>query len=242
MDTLFVSDVHLHADRPHMVDAFTGFLGRCAGRAGALYILGDLFDIWLGDDDDTPPHPAICEALLQLTGSGVEVHVMHGNRDFLLGEGFAAVTGCRLIHDPAVIDLYGTPTLLMHGDTLCTDDAEYQAMRRQVRDPAWQQRMLALSLEQRRELGRQIREESRIRSDSKKPEIMDVTAAAVEAAMLEHGVTQLIHGHTHRPADHRLTIDGRPAVRRVLGDWYEQDSVLACGADGCVRTSAALPG
>lgn len=233
MTTLFVSDVHLHAERPEMAITFLTFLNNRAGQADALFILGDLFDIWLGDDDDTPPYPDILTSLRSLVDGGTPVTVMHGNRDFLIGERFANATGCKVIPESAVINIYGTLTLIMHGDTLCTDDVEYQAMRRQVRDPAWQQQMLALPLEKRRELGKDIREEARQRSVHKSPDIMDVNQAAVEAAMLNHGVVQLIHGHTHRPAVHDFAIDGKAARRIVLGDWYAQDSVLVCDESGC---------
>jgi UDP-2,3-diacylglucosamine hydrolase len=157
---------------------------------------------------------------------------MHGNRDFLLGEGFARATGCTLLTDPTVIELGGEPTLLMHGDTLCTDDTEYQQFRALVRNPAWQQQFLARPITERRAIAANLRETSRQRTGDKAAYIMDVNSRAVDAALRAHGVQRLIHGHTHRPAVHALDIDGQPAQRIVLGDWYEQGSVLRCDADG----------
>ncbi len=233
MITLFIADIHLGNEHPEISQRFCDFLYGEASRATALYILGDLFEVWIGDDGNQPEHAAAITALQQLTQSGVPVYVMHGNRDFLLGPQFATETGCTLIDDPVVIDLYGKPTLLMHGDSLCTDDHEYLQFRAQMRNPAWQQQFLSQSVEQRLATARHYREESRRRNQGKTQEIMDVNATAVVEAMKAHGISQLIHGHTHRPALHELTVDLHPAQRIVLGDWYQQQSVLRCDASGC---------
>jgi UDP-2,3-diacylglucosamine hydrolase len=226
MTTLFVADLHLDAQRPHIVDLFTGLLAGQARYADALYILGDLFESWIGDDDDAALPARIAQATRELRETGVPIFFMHGNRDFLLGAAYAARAGMTLIADPAVIELGGERTLLMHGDTLCTDDTEYQKTRALVRTPDWQRRLLSRPLAERRAFAAQARDESRKHTATATAEIMDVNQAAVEAAMRAHGVRKLIHGHTHRPATHHFTLDGQPAQRIVLGDWYEHDSVL----------------
>jgi len=192
-----------------------------------LYILGDLFEFWIGDEtiQDDEFRPAI-EGLRALAASGVPLFVMAGNRDFLMSAGFERATGCRLLPDPTRIELYGTPVLLTHGDSLCTRDTEYMVFRKLVRDPAWQREFLAKPFAQREIIARKYREISMETTATKKPEIMDVTQDAVESAMRAHGVRHLIHGHTHRPAEHSFTLDGATAYRTVLGDWYEQGSVL----------------
>ena len=238
MATLFISDLHLCAQRPAPTALFLDFLRRRAAHADALYILGDLFEYWIGDDAATDAEfSAIMTGLRSLTQSGVPVYLMHGNRDFLLGDGFTKATGCRLLPDPTLIDLHGTPVLLMHGDTLCTDDIDYQKFRRIVRDPQWIKNFLAQSRDQRNAVVRDLRATSKAAMADKQPDIMDVNPAAVEAAMRTHHVHHLIHGHTHRPAQHNLLLDGQAARRTVLGDWYEQGSVLACDARGCVLES-----
>jgi UDP-2,3-diacylglucosamine hydrolase len=224
--TLFISDLHLDETRPHIVELFTSFLAHDARGVDALYILGDLFESWIGDDDDSELAQRIAAATRALRDSGVPVYFMHGNRDFLLGAGYAEHAGITLLHDPTLIELDGERTLLMHGDTLCTDDVDYQKFRTLVRDPHWQRQFLAKSLAERRAFAAQARGESRKHTSAAKPEIMDVNPAAVEAVMREHGVRRLIHGHTHRPATHRLNLDDQNAERIVLGDWYEQSSVL----------------
>jgi UDP-2,3-diacylglucosamine hydrolase len=224
--TLFVSDLHLDDARPRIVELFTQFLGTQARSAQALYILGDLFESWIGDDDDSALAREVAEALSALSKSGVPVFFMHGNRDFLLGKDYAQRAGMTLLNDPTIVEFNGERTLLMHGDTLCTDDIEYQKFRAQVRDPAWQKQFLARSLAERRAFAAQARAESRQHTSLAKPEIMDVNSTAVTAAMREHAVRALIHGHTHRPATHRFELDGEAAERIVLGDWYEQSSVL----------------
>jgi UDP-2,3-diacylglucosamine hydrolase len=231
--TLFISDLHLSGERPRIVELFLRFLREEATDAEALYILGDLFEVWLGDDAVFPDIKPVMETLANLNRGGVPVYVMAGNRDFLMGAGFEAISGCTLLQDPTVIDLYGTPTLLMHGDTLCTDDVEYQRFRAQVRDPRWQAAILAKSVEERIAYAKQMRAQSQAAMQGKSEEIMDVNAQAVEQTLREHNVTRLIHGHTHRPAIHQLEIDGRPATRVVLGDWYDRSSVLRCDGEGC---------
>ncbi|KPK39287.1 MAG: UDP-2,3-diacylglucosamine hydrolase, partial [Gammaproteobacteria bacterium SG8_47] len=232
MTTLFISDLHLCAERPAITALLLEFLHTRAASAEALYILGDLFEAWLGDDAVQPGVEPIFEGLRAVTQGGVPVNVMHGNRDFLLGKGFERATGCRLIEDPTLIDLYGQRTLLMHGDTLCTDDIDYQQFRTMVRDPQWQDNFLARSPADRILVAKRFRELSVQETKGKAPEIMDVNAAAVEQVMREHKIRQLIHGHTHRPAVHPMSIDGKPARRIVLGDWYRAGSVLVCDERG----------
>ena len=231
--TLFISDLHLDPERPAVTELFLDFLDTRARAADAVYILGDLFEAWVGDDDTSPMNLAVCEGLKKCATSGTPVYIMHGNRDFLLGAQFAAASGATLLGDPALIDLYGTPALLMHGDLLCTDDREYMAFRAMVRDTEWQRELLSKSLEERQLLAREMRNRSREQTGGKPESIMDVNKAAVIKTMTEHKVQRLIHGHTHRPAIHELVISGEPAQRIVLGDWYEQGSLLECTANGC---------
>lgn len=229
--TLFISDLHLCGQRPTITRLFLDFLAGEARTADALYILGDLFEFWIGDDaagqDD---FRAVVTGLRALTRSGTPVFVMHGNRDFLMGPGFEQATGCRLIADPVRIDLYGQPALLMHGDSLCTADTEYMGFRAMVRSPDWQRDFLAKSLAERNAIFGSYREISKATTLKKKPEIMDVTQHAVEAIMRQHGVHRLIHGHTHRPGEHVFDLDGARARRLVLGDWYEHGSMLRVNA------------
>lgn len=234
MSTLFISDLHLSPERPAISALFLEFLRTRARTAEALYILGDLFEYWIGDDiADRPEVRPLLHALRDLTASGVPVYVMHGNRDFLLGAGFEKATGCQLISDPVVIDLHGERTLLMHGDTLCTDDTDYLKFRAMVRNPQWVQMFLGKPIPERLAMVQEVREVSKTATAGKKPEIMDVNPDAVAGALRQHGVRHLIHGHTHRPAQHRIEIDGNPARRTVLGDWYDQGSMLTCSPDGC---------
>ena len=226
MSTLFISDLHLDESRPQLVDAFEELLATQAKNVDALYILGDLFESYIGDDDDAALNARVARATRTLRDAGVPVFFMHGNRDFLLGPDYAARAGMTLLEDPAVIELAGERVLLMHGDTLCTDDVEYLKFRTLVRDPNWQRAFLAKPLAERRAFAAQARGESRRHTANAKPEIMDVNQIAVEAALRTHGVRRLIHGHTHRPATHRFDVDGMKAERIVLGDWYEQASSL----------------
>jgi UDP-2,3-diacylglucosamine hydrolase len=231
--TLFVSDLHLDASRPQITRLFLDVLDTLGRDADAVYILGDLFEIWHGDDDDSPVGHAITDGLRACVAAGTPVHLLHGNRDFLIGEQFAARTGCRLLNDPARIDLYGSPVLLMHGDILCTDDVEYQTFRSEVRDPRWQQTFLQESLQARRATAQALRMKSRASGRGKPDSIRDVNPDTVARIMTDHGVQQLIHGHTHRPGIHEFEIAGKPARRMVLGDWYRQGSLLECTPEGC---------
>ncbi|HSC66154.1 MAG TPA: UDP-2,3-diacylglucosamine diphosphatase [Cellvibrio sp.] len=221
MHTLFISDLHLNEERPQTTRAFFHFLHTQAVNAEALYILGDFFDAWIGDDDDSELVQDIASGLRKLRELGVAIYFMHGNRDFLLGAAYASKAGMTLISDGMVIDLYGQPTLLMHGDSLCTDDADYQKFRSMVRNSQWQQQILAQPLAARRALAAQMRTKSESMNSLKAEDIMDVAPAEVVAQMAAAGVTRLIHGHTHRPARHQLVVDGKPAERIVLGDWHD---------------------
>ena len=241
MTTLFISDLHLDAAAPEITGQFHDFLAREATTAEALYILGDLFEVWVGDDDDDPHHAGIIAALGRLTESGTPGYFMHGNRDFLIGERFATMTGFTLLPDPSPVDLYGHDVLLSHGDRYCTDDVEYQAFRKQSRDPGWQAAMLALPLAERRAVARNIKAESNAATAGKSMEIMDVNAAAVAGALSDAGVAILLHGHTHRPAVHRLPGPEGTATRIVLGDWYTQGSVLRWDATGYDLAVLARP-
>ena len=232
MKTLFVSDLHLDAASPEIARQFHAFLGGEARAAVALYILGDLFEAWLGDDDPDPAARVTVRALRTLTDSGVPVFVMHGNRDFLIGERFCRDTGATLVPDGTVVELYGERAVLLHGDALCTDDASYQRLRRIVRNPVVRGLFRIMTLNQRRALAARMRAGSRAHVGMTAPEIMDVNAEAVAHAFREAGVRTMIHGHTHRPAVHPLEIDGAPAKRIVLGDWYTQGSVLEVSAGG----------
>ncbi len=223
---LFVSDLHLDAQAPQAIEQFLQFLAAHAAHAEALYILGDLFETWIGDDDPDTEKERVCAALRALTSGGVACFVLHGNRDFLLGEGFSQRTGSVLLPDPVIVELHGEPVLLTHGDALCTDDHPYQELRSAVRNPEWQQRFLALPLAVRAGLAEQARSGSRAHTARAVPYVMDVNAAAVAAAHRATAARRIIHGHTHRPGIHETMLDGRPAYRIVLGAWYEQGSYL----------------
>ena len=233
MTALFISDLHLDPRRPVINELFYEFLAGRAAAAEALYILGDLFEAWVGDDDNSPLARAVAARLRRLADAGVALFFIHGNRDFLLGPRYAAGAGLRLLDETTVVNLYGTPTLLMHGDTLCTDDLAYQEFRARVRSPQWQRRTLALPLFARRLLAARLRYRSRRAQRQKTAAVMDVNPDAVTRALRDAGVGRLIHGHTHRPGIHRLDVDGRPAERIVLGDWYQKGSVLVCDPSGC---------
>ena len=230
--TLFISDLHLDASRPRIAAQFERFLGEIAPRSEALYILGDLFEYWVGDDGLALPFPGrIAEALRPLAAL-VPVHFMHGNRDFLVAQGFADATGATIIADPTEIDLYGRRTLLLHGDTLCTDDAPYQAFRAQVRDPDWQRAALARPFAERLAIAEGMRTESEGAKQAKAMDIMDVSRASVERAFEDSGCEVMIHGHTHRPGRHEYRIAGRDRVRWVLPDWYERGGYLEASPAG----------
>ncbi|MDZ7852999.1 MAG: UDP-2,3-diacylglucosamine diphosphatase [Halomonas sp.] len=229
MTTLLISDLHLHPGAPRVTEGFLHWLEERARGCDALYILGDFFEAWIGDDlldlgDHDPTGNALLAAhiaasLKQLANSGTAIYLMHGNRDFLLGERFANEAGATLLPDPSVVELGGERVLLMHGDSLCTRDEAYQAFRTQARNPLWQEQVLSMPLQERIALARQMRERSGEANSNKAEDIMDVTPEQVVKVMAEHGVTTLIHGHTHRPAEHSLEVEGQPAKRYVLGDW-----------------------
>lgn len=233
MPTLFISDLHLSGERENISKLFISFLKERASHADALYILGDLFEVWPGDDMIQPDYMESIRAMKQLADSGVPLFVMQGNRDFLMAKQFSEVSGAKLIADPSVINLYGTKTLLMHGDTLCTDDIDYQKFRTMVRDPKWKKSFFSLPKEERLAMTTKYRTISKKETKKKAMDIMDVNQQAVETAMLEHNIHQLIHGHTHRPAIHDFSVNEQTMKRIVLGDWYEQGSVLVCDEKGC---------
>ena len=233
MPALFISDLHLSEDRPAANERFFSFLEETARAADSLYILGDFFEYWIGDDDLAYPFNAVIAGVLrELSRNGVALYLMHGNRDFLIGRGFCDATGATLLEDPTVVTLDGEKTLLVHGDTLCTDDVEYQAWRRTARSSAWQQGFLAKSLAERRHAVGGMREKSKEVVSAKPAEIMDVNAGAVREAMQRHGVKRLIHGHTHRPGHHRVELDGARGERWVLPDWYGRGGYLALDGRG----------
>ena len=238
MFTYFISDLHLSGERPDIIKLFQEFLRDQASQAEALYILGDLFEVWIGDDAiPTDMEPVIAD-LAALTANGVPVFVMVGNRDFLMGKELEKLSGSTLISDPTKIDLYGTPTLLMHGDTLCVDDIDYQNFRTLVRDPSWQADFLAKPVEERIAISKQKRQESIESTKEKSEDIMDVNQKAVDETFHQHKILQIIHGHTHRPAVHESVIDNKTVKRIVLGDWYSQASMLEVDADGYQLTPA----
>jgi UDP-2,3-diacylglucosamine hydrolase len=228
---LFISDLHLSEERAAANERFIGFLEGKARSADALYILGDFFEYWIGDDDLEAPFNAVIAGLLRgLTRQGVPVYLMHGNRDFLVGEGFCRATGGTLLADPSVVEVQGERTLLAHGDTLCTDDHDYQSWRRVARSQEWQREFLAKPREVRRRMILGLREKSKAVVEAKPAEIMDVNDAAVAQALREHGVQRLVHGHTHRPGRHEHRVDGRDCERWVLPDWYGPGGYLELGA------------
>jgi UDP-2,3-diacylglucosamine hydrolase len=234
MAVYFISDLNLSDSRPEINQVFFEFLRGPARAAEALYVLGDLFEYWAGDDDlDDPFNRSVATALAEYSHRGIPLRFMHGNRDFLLDGAFEKACGAHLIDDPCALDLFGVPTLLMHGDTLCTDDLDYQKFRVQVRDPIWQKGFLALPLEQRKRQIEAVRQTSESEKTRKAPEIMDVNLGAVEAVLREHAYPRLIHGHTHRPARHVHRVDARTCERWVLADWYRSGSYLRVDERGC---------
>ena len=232
MSILFIADLHLSADRPDITACFLTFITQEANQADALYVLGDLFEMWIGDDDNSEFHQTIKQAFFTLTQSGVKCYFIHGNRDFLIGTKFSKETGVELLPEHTVIDIYGTPTVILHGDTLCTLDESYQAYRKKVHNPMiqWLFRCLPLSIRQR--IGHKMRHNSSQTNQEKTMSIMDVTPDAVTDLLYQHQVCHMIHGHTHRPDVHTMTLDRQIVTRTVLGDWYEQGSVLICTPEG----------
>jgi UDP-2,3-diacylglucosamine hydrolase len=233
MSTFFISDLHLCEQRPRITELFVHFMQTRARDASSLYILGDLFELWIGDDYVPNGLHDVIDALRHYAASQGDLYVLHGNRDFLLGEQFEVMTGCQLLPDPTIIDLNGTRTLLTHGDELCTDDVDYMEFRSQVRQPEWQKSFLNKPVEQRLAFAEKARLESQSHTSHKPMDIMDVNQRAVEQWLLKHDVTQMIHGHTHRPQTHTFSLEGKTMTRIVLGDWYEQGSLLECTAQGC---------
>ena len=235
MHTLFISDLHLCAKQPQRAQVFVHFMRHIAPGAETLYILGDLFEYWAGDDDlDDPFHRQVIDAMHALAASGTHLYLMHGNRDLLMGEALEQASGAALLSDPTLLDLYGTPTLLSHGDALCTDDVAYQTWRKQVHETGWQQLFLAQPLAQRKTQIEQLRTRSEKEKQYKSSEIMDVNADAVAELLREHGYPRLIHGHTHRPAHILHHLDGHACERWVLGDWDSKPNALRCD-DGGIR-------
>jgi len=236
MTTYFIADLHLDDSRPHITQLFIEFLDSIQLKVDKLYILGDLFEYWIGDDvlelqleawpNTVKLMQTVVAQLKALADSGVKIYLAHGNRDFLIGNRFIQATGASLLDETTVIDLYGTATLIMHGDTLCTDDIEYQQLRVILRNPQWQADFLSKSIQERIKEADNLRKISQEQTKAKQEDILDVNQRQVEKIMSEFNVTQLIHGHTHRPATHRFLLDGVPAKRVVLGDWYQQSSCL----------------
>jgi len=231
--TFFISDLHLDETRPETSALFFAFASGAAARAEALYILGDLFEFWIGDDAiDLPLNRRVADALAGLSRRGTRLCLMHGNRDFLLGKAFADACGATLLDDPHEVDLYGRPALLMHGDTLCTDDIAYQQFRARVRDPREQAAFLARPFAEREAIVRGVRSHSEAAKAQKSMAIMDVSPRTVEEALRRHGYPALIHGHTHRPSMHELVVDGHRCERWVLPDWYERGGYLEVAPEG----------
>jgi len=234
MHSLFISDLHLSSTRPEINRVFHAFMHEIAPQAAALYVLGDLFEYWAGDSDLADPfNNEVCSAFAALSTSATKLYVMHGNRDFLMSQAFAHRCTAELLVDPTFINLYGTPTLLMHGDTLCSDDVQYQEFRTLVRSPDWQQTFLAQPLSARKTAIRKLREKSVQEKRGKTEMIMDVTESSVFQVLRDNNYPRLIHGHTHRPAKHVHDIDGHSCERWVLNDWYQQGGYLRCDDSGC---------
>lgn len=232
---LLISDLHLDAARPEHLAALKALLSRHAGKADALYVLGDLFEAWIGDDDDSDFNLAAIAAFRAFSDAGSQLYFMHGNRDFMLGQGFCEQTGGKLLNEGTVVDFYGTQVLLMHGDSLCTLDEKYQAFRSMVRNPQWQADMLAKPLEQRRMMAQMMRMQSSQNNANKSSNIMDVTPDEVVRVMNEAGVSHLIHGHTHRPAVHDVALAHGAGKRWVLGDWGQLGWQIVADSDTGLR-------
>jgi UDP-2,3-diacylglucosamine hydrolase len=232
MSIIIVSDLHLEENRPEISGLFLNFLKTKTISAEALYILGDFFEAWIGDDDETPFHQEIIGALKKATSRGLLIYLMHGNRDFLLGKRFFKKTGCILLPDEYVVNIYGVPTLMMHGDTLCTDDVKYLKFRKKARNWFMQRLFLLKSLEKRRAMAKQYREASAAHVATLPEHIMDVTEEEVLNVMNKHKVLHLIHGHTHRQAVHHFSLNGKEATRTVLGAWHEKGNALILKSNG----------
>lgn len=229
---LLISDLHLEEQRPDITRAFVHFLETRARQAEALYILGDFFEVWVGDDGMSPFQHDIARALRALSDAGTRIYLMHGNRDFLIGRSFCRLASCTLLQDPSLVQFNGEPVLLMHGDSLCTLDKGYMKLRRLLRNPLSLFILRHLPLATRHQLARKLRSESRAQTRMKAREIIDVTPDEVPRVMARHGVRTLIHGHTHRPAEHLLDVNGQSARRIVLGDWDRQGWALQIDEQG----------
>lgn len=229
--SLFISDLHLHPDHPEIEQSLLAFLQQDNSDTDAIYILGDLFEFWLGDDDIETPYKEVITALQQAS-SRVPLFFLPGNRDFLVGVTFQADTGCKIIEDGLVFDLYGKKTMLLHGDTLCTDDIEYQRFRTEVRSDSWKDNVMAMALDERRQFFRSLRQQSQNAIREKSSHILDVNSDAVISAFKTSGIDLMIHGHTHRPGIHTYKVSDKTVRRIVLGDWFEQGSLLTCMENG----------
>jgi UDP-2,3-diacylglucosamine hydrolase len=229
--TIFLSDIHLCESRPRIIDAFVSFLSKLTNEVDALYILGDLFEYWIGDD--SRQHENVIKALKKVTNQHIQVFLMHGNRDFLIGSAFEKKTGAVLLNDPILVEIYGKKVLLCHGDTLCTDDIEYQSFRDKIRSESWKNEFLKKSLAERVSIANEFRKESELNKKKKSVKIMDVNLDEVNRTLIQFNYPDfLIHGHTHRPNQHSINLDGHQIQRIVLGDWYEQGSYLILSAHG----------
>ena len=229
--TIFISDIHLCKSRPSIIDAFINFLNKTNNQVDALYILGDLFEYWIGDD--SKQHENVIEALKKLTDRHFQIFLMHGNRDFLIGSEFQKKTGTVLLNDPTLIQIYGKKVLLGHGDSLCTDDSEYQSFKKKIRSESWKNEFLRKPLSERVAIANKLREESELNKKNKSREIMDVNNEAVNRTLIQFNYPDFfIHGHTHRPKYHSIALDGHQIQRIVLGDWYDQGSYLIFNAQG----------
>lgn len=231
MTTLFISDLHLEPERPHITELFLRFLAIDAAAADALYILGDLFEAWIGDDEHSDLAKTVAAALKKLSQSGVPIFLMHGNRDFLIGKKFLMRSGCQFLADPSVINLYGTRTLLMHGDTLCTEDTRYLEVRAKYRQPFYRYLFLLLPLFIRKKIAQRLRNASKRHTGQLSYQILDATPAEIIRMMQEHQVGLFIHGHTHRPSLQYFTVGGKMVHRIVLSDWDQTGNVLVCKPD-----------
>jgi len=240
METLFISDLHLHEERPDITDAFFGFLKDQAYKADSLYILGDFFEVWIGDDFNSPLIQATKEALMMLAHHHTSLFIMHGNRDFLIADTFCRECNATLISDPTLITLQGRSALLMHGDTLCTDDTDYLQFRQMVRNPLWQAEFLSKPLPERKAIAKHLRDQSKKSATYKNQDIMDTNQQEVERVLESHNIELLIHGHTHRPAKHRISTQNLDAERIVLGDWDKYGWFLRADDDGMALTQFAI--
>ena len=238
-DLVFIADLHLTPERPEIIELFLRFADDVAARADSLYILGDFLEYWLGDDDPAPALSAVFNKLVELDEShSTKVFLMHGNRDFLIGDELAKRCHFTLLDDVCKIKIQGNDALLMHGDTLCTDDVDYQKLRQMVRNPLWQQQILARSLEERIQIAKDLRQKSQQSSAEKEEYIMDVNQQATDKVFIDNNIDLLIHGHTHRPAVHHKTVNNRETTRIVLGDWYKSGSYLRINDDSDYKISS----